>query len=705
MSFAPFSVPPPGAIPEWSEHRSPDGRTYYYNSVTKQSSWEKPNELKTPAERLLSACPWKEYTSESGKVYYYNTESKESKWTAPQEYMDLKAKVLAEKALKVPPVAPLLAPGLPIIAPPIVAAGTSPFPTLDAGANLTPGSAENSSSAMDQAMAATLAAIEMPETPKEDEPVEEKMPEAAPEVPVIEFKDKKEAIEAFKEFLKEMKIPSNCNWDQCVKIISKEPKYNSFKKLNEKKQAFNAYKTQKLKDEREEQRLRAKQSKENLEKFLMTTDKIDSTTKYYKCDEIFSTLEVWKSVVESDRRDIYEDCIFNLAKREREEAKILKKRNMKTLAELLESMPSITYQTTWSEAQVLLLENQTFKSDINLLGMDKEDALIVFEEHIRGLEREEEEEKEREKKRRRRLERKNRDAFLALLDSLHEDGKLTSMSFWVELYPMISADLRFSAMLGQTGSTPLDLFKFYVEDLKARFYDEKKIVKEILKARNFNMKADTTFVEFATFVCEDDRSANLDAGNVKLTYNALLEKAESAEKERLKKESRRIKEYANLIKNAWIEGGLQGTETFDVAQKLVEDKEYYEMYEKESKSKVEELWEKFMEECENTCSHHHSKSKKAKKNRKRKKRSRSNSGTPSEGSEVEIERSKKKERSRSFSQSSQESIEENVEKKKKKKKKHRRVSKSPTPVESEPASEPVSPEQSPIPKKVRVNIL
>lgn len=33
------------------------------------------------------------------------------------------------------------------------------------------------------------------------------------------------------------------------------------------------------------------------------------------------------------------------------------------------------------------------------------------------------------------------------------------------------------------GSTPLDLFKFYVEDLKARFHDEKKVVKEILKVR------------------------------------------------------------------------------------------------------------------------------------------------------------------------------------------------------------------------------
>ena len=40
--------------------------------------------------------------------------------------------------------------------------------------------------------------------------------------------------------------------------------------------------------------------------------------------------------------------------------------------------------------------------------MDKEDALIVFEEHIRQLEGEEEEDKENIKKREKRQERKNR---------------------------------------------------------------------------------------------------------------------------------------------------------------------------------------------------------------------------------------------------------------------------------------------------------
>jgi pre-mRNA-processing factor 40 len=37
----------------WTEHKAPDGRIYYYNSETKQSSWQKPNELKTNAEVKL----------------------------------------------------------------------------------------------------------------------------------------------------------------------------------------------------------------------------------------------------------------------------------------------------------------------------------------------------------------------------------------------------------------------------------------------------------------------------------------------------------------------------------------------------------------------------------------------------------------------------------------------------------------------------
>ena len=34
----------------WTEHRAPDGRSYFFNTTTKQSVWEKPEELKSHAE-------------------------------------------------------------------------------------------------------------------------------------------------------------------------------------------------------------------------------------------------------------------------------------------------------------------------------------------------------------------------------------------------------------------------------------------------------------------------------------------------------------------------------------------------------------------------------------------------------------------------------------------------------------------------------
>ena len=45
-----------------------------------------------------------------------------------------------------------------------------------------------------------------------------------------------------------------------------------------------------------------------------------------------------------------------------------------------------------------------------------------------------------------------------------------------------------------------------------------------LQELKFDMTAKTSFDEFATVVCEDKRSSSLDAGNVKLAYNSLLEK-------------------------------------------------------------------------------------------------------------------------------------------------------------------------------------
>merc|ERR1712051_687764 len=366
-------------------------------------------------------------------------------------------------------------------------------------------------SALDAAMAATLAS--MGGGPPTDSGPGSSIGDKDVNEPRVVFKDKKEAMEAFKDLLRERNVPSTANWEAALKLINKDQRWEYLCKLTEKKQVFNAYKIQRQKEEKEEQRLRAKKNKEELEEFLMNNDRITSTMKYFRCDELFGESTVWKNVPEIERREVFEDSMVNLATKEKER----------------------------DQAQQMLLDNPAFADDDDLLAMDKEDALIVFEDHIRQLEKEEDVEKDKERKRQKRHQRKNRDALIELLDELHEAGKLTSMSLWVELYQAICADNRFSNMLGQPGSTPLDLFKFYVEDLKSRYTMEKKVIKEILREKNYDLKASTSFEEFATMICEDNRSATLDAGNVKLTYNSLLEKAEAKEKERVKEESRKLR--------------------------------------------------------------------------------------------------------------------------------------------------------------------
>ena len=51
-------------------------------------------------------------------------------------------------------------------------------------------------------------------------------------------------------------------------------------------------------------------------------------------------------------------------------------------------------------------------------------------------------------------------------------------------------------MLGQPGSTPLDLFKFYVKDLRDNLPSEKKMVKDLLKEKDVEVTAEMTFDDF-----------------------------------------------------------------------------------------------------------------------------------------------------------------------------------------------------------------
>ncbi|NWT13807.1 PR40A factor, partial [Vireo altiloquus] len=701
----------------WTEHKSPDGRTYYYNTETKQSTWEKPDDLKTPAEQLLSKCPWKEYKSDSGKPYYYNSQTKESRWAKPKELEDLEGK----KCLQVTVVC------IPSTKPEDAAAATS-APAADApsGASAAPaaesttgataaptGAASEGESApaaatgdADGAGTATAeeqgqgsaapgtqdgnadtAAAATDEAAKQeasgDAAAKKEDEDAQPVKKTYTWNTKEEAKQAFKELLKEKRVPSNASWEQAMKMIINDPRYSALAKLSEKKQAFNAYKVQTEKEEKEEARSKYKEAKESFQRFLENHEKMTSTTRYKKAEQMFGEMEVWNAISERDRLEIYEDVLFFLSKKEKEQAKQLRKRNWEALKNILDNMANVTYCTTWSEAQQYLMDNPTFAEDEELQNMDKEDALICFEEHIRALEKEEEEEKQKSLLRERRRQRKNRESFQLFLDELHEHGQLHSMSSWMELYPAISSDIRFTSMLGQPGSTALDLFKFYVEDLKARYHDEKKIIKDILKDKGFVVEVNTSFEDFVTVISSTKRATTLDAGNIKLAFNSLLEKAEAREREREKEEARKMKRkesaFKSMLKQATPPIELDAVWE-DIRDRFVKEPAFEDIT---LESERKRIFKDFLHVLEHECQHHHSKTKKHSKKSKKhhRKRSRSRSGSESEDDDSHSKKKRQRSESRSVSERSSSAESERSYKKskkhKKKSKKRRHKSDSP----------------------------
>merc|ERR1712179_745949 len=116
-------------------------------------------------------------------------------------------------------------------------------------------------------------------------------------------------------------------------------------------------------------------------------------------------------------------------------------------------------------------------------------------------------------------------------------------------------------------------------------------------------------------------SASLDAGNVKLTYNALLEKAESREKERMKEESKKLRKLEAELRSLFAEINVEEQTVWEEVQVQLMDKAAYMAVTEEQAVKMFKDYQKDLSE---TCQHNHGK-RKNKKSKKKKKASSSSS--------------------------------------------------------------------------------
>ncbi|CAN4084814.1 unnamed protein product [Withania somnifera] len=611
----PASLAPQQTASDWQEYEAADGRRYYYNKITKQSSWEKPLELMTPLERADASTVWKEFTTADGRKYYYNKETRQSKWTMPDE---LKlARELAENAAgqvvqagtstnsavqvsetvtsteqtsAVPPVCSTPAstvagvasspvPVTPAVSdvntPPLVVSGSSAVPTVGPAVTSSAGvSSPAVSGSTGSAALANAYQTQMSGT-------ENLSPQVASSLSGASSQDIEEAK-------KGMAVAGKIN------VVSAEEKSAD-----------------------EEPFLYAtKQEAKNAFKALLESANVESdwtweqTMRVIINDKRYGALKTL-----GERKQAFNEYLMQRKKREAEERRLRQRKAKEEFTKMLEESKELTSSTRWSKAITMFEDDERFEAvepeadredlfrnylvdlqkkerskaqeeyrwnrleykqfletcvfikldtqwrkvqdlledDERCSRLEKLDRLEIFQEYIRDLEKEDEEQRKLQKEQLRRADRKNRDAFRKMMEEHITAGTLTAKTSWRDYCQMVKESMAYQAVASNTsGSTPKDLFEDVAEELEKQYHEDKIRVKDVVKSE-------------------------------KLILEDLIERAKEKEEKEAKKRQRLAKDFTDKLSTI---KEITYSSSWEESKELVEDSSEFRAIGEETISKA-----------------------------------------------------------------------------------------------------------------------
>lgn len=444
--------PPPYGQPAtvWQEHHTPEGRAYYYNSATKATQWTKPEEMMTPAEvslkkrlqvpwvqanicvqRALANQPWKEYTAEGGRKYWYNTETKQSSWEMPDVF---------KNAMGVP-----ATPATPGSQTPFTPGGGYSNNTYDQGRDY-----------RDRDYSA--------EAPRQiTYPTDLKAQSFFPPSNDPEHATPEEAEAAFHKLLRRSGVQPDWTWEQAIRATARDPQFRALKDPKDRKAAFDKYREDVVIQDKERAKERLTKLRSDFETMLKRHPEIVHYTRWKTARPILESEAIFRSTnSETERRQFFQEYISGLKRAHAEEEAAKRKSAVDGLVDLLPKL-NIEAYTRWQDAQGIISSSEQFNDD-KYQALSRLDLLTAFQNHIKSLERALNDAKQEQKKLKFRKERKNRDAFKALLSDLRRDGKINAGTKWSKILPVFENDARYTNMAGQSGSTAQELFWDVIEE-------------------------------------------------------------------------------------------------------------------------------------------------------------------------------------------------------------------------------------------------
>jgi pre-mRNA-processing factor 40 len=279
-----------------------------------------------------------------------------------------------------------------------------------------------------------------------------------------EFATPEEAEAAFVKVLKRSGVQPDWNWEQALRAIVKDPQYRAIKDPRERKAAFEKYCHDVIVQDKERAKERMAKLRSGFATMLKSHPEIKHYTRWKTARPMIEGETIFRSTNdEAERRQLFDEYIVDLKKSHREQQTSMRKSAMDGLIDLLPKL-SLEPYTRWSEAQGIIQSTAPFQNEEKYKALSKYDILTVFQNHVKALERTFNDSRQQEKNKKHRKERQARDGYKALLNELRREGKVRAGSKWSQVYPMIENDDRYKAMIGQPGSTPMDLFWDVVEE-------------------------------------------------------------------------------------------------------------------------------------------------------------------------------------------------------------------------------------------------
>ncbi|GAA5861781.1 hypothetical protein JCM3774_001299 [Rhodotorula dairenensis] len=586
MQGSPSPLPPAGASPSpaapaaslWTRHTSPDGRPYW-SHPQKGSVWEKPSELKTPVELEMENTPWKEYET-GGRKYWVHADSKETTWSMPKQISDILARFSAPPAaMPTPPRPGTMPPTGPAAGtfrpgpPGLQASPMSPVPLP--GTPLGPAAGARSPAAHSPALTSHTGALVapggagtpgpgpggyLPQRPTAPAPMAFSLT-GGPGGPTPVFATHAEAEAAFKHMLGQLGVDAKWTWEMVMKEAITEPYYKALKTLAERKHAFEKYLDELRAREQDEMDKSVARCRE---KWNRAMDRIgggvqmeDGVKSWWSFERARKALlakypDVWNMPRNDDeRRVLFRDFVNKLRHDEEVRKREMRGRNMDKLTAIFQALQlDLAGPVRWQDARGLIMRTPEWHRDPELQRIEPIDMITVFEDEVQRAEKDLAEVRQRRAEDRRRKARKAREGFVQLLDELVKADQISAGSAWKSVFPLVEHDPRYLALLGQPGSTPLDLFWDLVDELDVRAEENQLVIEAVARERAVVVDDLSTEDDFFARVKDDVRLENMDYTAIRATFQKLQHRAVRAKRDERRRAEKRIRVLVDDLRYA-----------------------------------------------------------------------------------------------------------------------------------------------------------